>query len=237
MKNYSVLLILIISFSACTKRDKRKVVDDVSTISEVKKDDKTVDIAHLPLHIDSTKYLIHPIGNYQIEKSRSKYYGGDGIGYQSSDNYASNNYNGYQIVGDLSNVKFQQINSQDLKPITNQVIKIQSMSFLYRIFKDHKTEIYVYDVIDKDTNADGKLTYEDLKSLYISRFDGSDFKRISPQQQELVQWKELTINKRLYFKTIEDTDNNGEFDKKDKTHYFYLDLSVPNSKVVEYYPI
>jgi hypothetical protein len=41
----------------------------VETNAEVKKDSETIDIAHLPLHIDSTNYLIHPIGNYQIEKS------------------------------------------------------------------------------------------------------------------------------------------------------------------------
>jgi hypothetical protein len=237
MRKLIILFIIIISFSACTKRDKRKVVDDPKSVSEIKKEDNTVDIAHLPLHIDSTNFLIHPIGNYKIEKSRSKYYSEDGVGYSSLDNYSSNNYNGYKIVGDLSNVKFQHINSKKLNPITNQVIKIQSMSFLYRIFNDHKIEIYVYDVIDKDTNKDGKLTYEDLKSIYISKHDGSDFKRISPQQQEVSQWKEMTTNKRLYFKSIEDADNNGEFDKKDKTHYFYLDLSIPNSKVVEYYPI
>ncbi|MFT5848069.1 MAG: hypothetical protein ACJARX_002367 [Psychroserpens sp.] len=47
----------------------------------------------------------------------------------------------------------------------------------------------------------------------------------------------MTITKRLYFKTIKDIDNNGEFDKKDNKHYFYLDLNDINSKVIEYFPI
>ncbi|MFT5848068.1 MAG: hypothetical protein ACJARX_002366 [Psychroserpens sp.] len=78
----------------------------------------------------------------------------------------------------MSNIKFQQINSDELIPITNQVIKIQSMAFLYRVFNDHNIGIYVYDVFDKDTNGDGKLPYKDLKSIYISKHDGSGFNRV-----------------------------------------------------------
>ncbi|MGK0324630.1 MAG: hypothetical protein ACJAR4_002684 [Psychroserpens sp.] len=52
------------------------------------------------------------------------------------------------------------------------------MAFLYRVFNDHNIGIYVYDVFDKDTNGDGKLPYKDLKSIYISKHDGSGFNRV-----------------------------------------------------------
>jgi len=234
MKNYITLLILIISFSACSKHDNRKVIDDVKTISEVKKGTNTVDIADLPIHMDSTNYLIHPIGNYKVRNSRSEYLSGDGY---SSGNYSVSNYNGYKIAGDLSNVKFQHINSDELKPLTNAIIRINAMSFLIETFYHSKKEYYVYDVIDKDTNADKKLGHNDLKSIYISNGDGSKFKKLSPDFQDVTGWKTITIANRLYFKTIEDTDSNGEFDNKDQTHYFYVDLNQDNSKVVEYYPI
>ncbi|WP_047545134.1 hypothetical protein [Psychroserpens sp. Hel_I_66] len=234
MKHYILILIAILSLNACKKRDNRKVIETKMTPSAVKKEDNTVDIADLPIYIDSTNYIIHPIGNYKIQKSRAEYF--SGADYYSGD-YRVANFNGYKIAGDLSNVKFQKVNSDVLKPLTNEVIKIHQMSFLFMIFEDTKNGFYVYDVIDKDTNANGKLDQKDLKSIYVSDIDGSIFKRISPQLQDLVQWKEMVINKRLYFKTLEDTDNNGEFNKKDTMHYFYLELNKADFEVVEYFPI
>ena len=159
MKYNITLLIIIITLSACTKRDNRKVIETSETPSEVKKEQNTVDIADLPIYIDSTNYMIHPIGNYKIQKSRSKYYSGDSF---YSGDYRVANYNGYKIAGDLSNVKFQNINSDVLKPLTNEVIKIHQISFLFKIFKETKNGYYVYDIIDEDTNSNGKLDQKDL---------------------------------------------------------------------------
>ncbi|WP_204346421.1 hypothetical protein [Psychroserpens algicola] len=234
MKNIILICSLILAFTACKTDDKRKVVDTVDAIPELKKEEHSVDIADLPIYIDSTNYVIHPIGTYSIENSRSSKYGGDSF---YSQNYSVAKYNGYRIAGDLSNVKFQNIHSDVLKPLTNNIIKIHQMSFLFESFKTLKKGYYVYDVIDKDTNANGKLDKQDLKSIYISYNDGSHFKRLSPEHQDLIEWKPLPINSRLYFKTIEDTDNNGEFDKKDKMHYFYYDLKATDAKVTEYFPI
>jgi hypothetical protein len=234
MKTYITLLIIIISFSACTKRDKRKVVDTKEKVSEVKKETNSIDLADLPIYIDSTDYLIHPIGNYIIRNSRSEKYSGDSFYYS---NYTVSNYNGYRIAGDLSNVKFQHVNSEELKSLTNAVLKIHEMSFLFEQFKKSKKGYYVYDIIDQDTNNDGLLDKQDLKSLYISQADGSSFRKLTPQLQDLTHWKLITANNRLYFKSVEDTNNDGEFNKKDQVHYFYLNLDEKASKVVEYYPI
>jgi hypothetical protein len=41
----------------------------------------------------------------------------------------------------------------------------------------------------------------------------------------------------LYFRTIEDTNKNGQFDKKDVVHYNYINLSSSTWQVVGYKPI
>jgi hypothetical protein len=41
----------------------------------------------------------------------------------------------------------------------------------------------------------------------------------------------------LYFRTIEDTNKNGEFDKEDNVHYFYVNLLDKEWKALEYKPI
>ncbi len=42
---------------------------------------------------------------------------------------------------------------------------------------------------------------------------------------------------RLYFRTIEDINKDGEFDKEDIVHYKYIDLDTDNMKLIEYNPI
>jgi hypothetical protein len=41
----------------------------------------------------------------------------------------------------------------------------------------------------------------------------------------------------MYFRTIEDINKNGAFDKDDKVHYQYLDLLSKELKVMEYKPV
>ena len=231
MKNIIPILIIIISFSACTKRDNRKVVDDVENLSKTKKEIKTIDIADLPILIDSTSYLVHPIGNYSIEKDRSEY------SYKRSENLSVVNYSGNRITGNISNIKFQDIDSNELISLTEETLNIKSMMFLRDVFEKTEKGYFIYNVFDKDTNADGELNSEDLRSLYMSNLNGTAFRKLSPSLQDVNRWKVITEANKLYFKSIEDIDKNGEFDKKDKTHYFYLDLSNKNSKVVEYFPI
>ncbi|MFT7033931.1 MAG: hypothetical protein ACJA2S_002440 [Cyclobacteriaceae bacterium] len=93
------------------------------------------------------------------------------------------------------------------------------------------------EVTDKDTNNNGELNDDDVESLYLSNLNGSNFKKLSFGYQELLDWKILTINKRLYFRTIEDIDKNGEFNKKDEIHHFFVVLEKPKFIAVEYDPL
>jgi hypothetical protein len=41
----------------------------------------------------------------------------------------------------------------------------------------------------------------------------------------------------LYYRTVEDTNKNGEFDKKDVVNYYYIDLSKKEWKIIGYEPV
>jgi hypothetical protein len=88
-----------------------------------------------------------------------------------------------------------------------------------------------------DTNKDVKLDDNDIKSLYLSEVSGSRFTKISLDLQELIDWKLMESNNRLYYRTIEDTNKNGAFDKKDKLHYYFIDFKNKDWKSQEYNPI
>ena len=237
MKNIPTLILLILILISCGTDNKPKIVHDNNNTdnNEIKEDSTLIKIADLPVQIDSTNYIIHPIGNFKIEDDRGK------LIYKSS-SYGSkvfsiSNYSSYRISGNLSNVKFQHIDSIELKPLTDKKILIKSLTFLRKIFDNTKDQLLVYEIFDKDTNQDGKINSKDIKSLYISQVNGNDFQKLTSINHELINWKIVESNNSLYFREIEDTNKDGEFDKKDLIHYRFVDLTNDNFKVSSYKPI
>jgi hypothetical protein len=92
-------------------------------------------------------------------------------------------------------------------------------------------------MVDVDTNKDGKLDTSDIKALYLSEISGEKFTKISLDFQELIDWNLIESTNRLYFRTVEDTNKNGQFDTKDVVNYNYIDLSKKEWKVIEYKPV
>jgi hypothetical protein len=88
-----------------------------------------------------------------------------------------------------------------------------------------------------DSNGDTKLDGNDIKNLYISEINGANFTKLSVDLQELIDWNIIESQNRLYFRTIEDINKNGAFDKDDKVHYQFVDLLTKDWKVIEYTPI
>jgi hypothetical protein len=55
--------------------------------------------------------------------------------------------------------------------------------------------------------------------------------------EELIDWKIMDGINQVYFRTIEDTNKNGEFDEKDILHYHVVDFTGGEWKVNSYDPI
>ncbi len=198
-------------------------IDDISKI----------EVADLPIQMDGTNYLLFPIG--QLSVSDKNYDSSSRGGNQL--NYKVSNYSEYQITGFLRNLKMQQIGKDSIRTLTDKDIVIHSITYLKSIADKTKQQILVYVIEDMDTNKDLTLDDNDIKCLYLSDISGNRFIKISVDFQELIDWNVVESLNRLYFRTIEDTDKNGEFDKKDKLHYHYIDLSNKNRKSNEYNPI
>ena len=137
----------------------------------------------------------------------------------------------------MQNLKFQEIGSDSIHSLTDKPILIQNVMYLKSVSDKAKQQVLVYSLADLDTNKDGKLDENDIKSLYISEISGKRFTKVSVDFQELIDWNVIESKNRLYFRTIEDTNKNGQFDKNDVVHYHYLDLSNKDWKVFDYNPI
>lgn len=231
---YTILPLLVL-MASCQNQEKPKVIyEDSKTVAiPVKKAAEEIEIADLPIHMEGTKYLLHAIGDVRVSEVNGSY----GSSKTNSVSYALSNYNRFELTGYFENIKFQHIDSTTLRPLTNKNIQIQTATFLNTIAAKTKKQILVYSLVDSDTNKDGKIDVNDIKSLYISEFSGAKFTKLSGELQELIDWNIVEAQNRLYFRTIEDINKNGAFDKNDKVHYHYVNLVSKDWEVEDYSPI
>ena len=237
MKNYLsyIAIILVLLFASCKKEEvvKPKVIYEDTTKSKptVPVDTTQIEVADLPINMEGTNILIHPIG---VMSGKGK---GIKSSYDSEESFTVSNYGEYQITGYLKNLKFQEIGKDTIYTLTNKQILIETATYLKSVADKTKQQVLVYSLADMDTNKDGKLDNSDIKSLYISTIAGQKFTKLSVDFQELIDWKVIESKNLLYFRTIEDTNKNGEFDAEDSLQYHFVNLLDKDWKVTSYKPI
>jgi hypothetical protein len=237
MKNFFPYLFLfsLVLFTSCKKQEevKPKVIYDASSKEKVTNlpiDTTQVVVADLPVNMEGTNYLIHPIGvitgvGKELKSST-----------ESNEGYTVSNYGEYEITGYLRNLKFQEIGKDSIHALTDKSVLIETATYLKTFADKTKQHLLVYSLADMDTNKDGKLDSNDIKALYISTISGQKFTKLSVDFQELVDWKVIDSKSLLYFRTIEDTNKNGEFDAKDNLQYHFINLLDKDWKVYSYKP-
>lgn len=227
---------LFLSLVSCKQEQETpKVSYEENKISQpsTPKDSSEFKVADLPILMEGTNYLIHPVGDVRVYDIEGKTYGSTKANQIS---YAISNYNRFEITGFFDNLNFQHIDSTNVKPLTNQKVQIQSATFLNTIATKSKQQIMVYTLVDADTNKDGKINQNDIRALYLSTTSGTKFTKISTNFQEVIDWNVIEKTNRLYFRSIEDVNKNGAFDKNDKVHYHYVNLLANEWKVEIYTP-
>lgn len=233
--NYSFLVVLVLFSCKEQEEEKPKVIyEESATKVEAKVDTTQIRVADLPVHMDGTSYLLHPVGEVRVYDTKSK------MSYGSSStsrvSYAVSNYNRFEITGFLKNIYIQHIDSLNSKPLTDKSMVIQTATYLNTFAQKSKKHILVYSISDMDTNRDGKLDANDIRSLYISDISGDNFTKITPDFQELIDWNLMEVKNRLYIRTIQDSNKNGDFDKDDAVFYYFVDLMDAEWKLNEYKP-
>ena len=233
-----ILGLAILFLVSCKKEQTTPKVTYEDSKSKVeapaKIDSSSIKIADLPVLMEGTKYLIHPIGDVRVYDDYKSVYGSSKTNQVS---YAISNYNRFELTGYFTNLKFQNIDSTEVRTLTTDRIQIQSVTFLNTFAEKTKKQILVYSFVDNDTNKDGNVNQNDIKSLALSNIDGSNFTKLSEDLSEIMDWNIIEAQNRLYFRCIEDINKNGAFDKNDKVHYHFVNLLDKDWKVEEYMPI
>jgi hypothetical protein len=236
--HFTFIGIAVLLLMSCKEEvEKPKVTYDQNAKAKLvaRADSSQIQIADLPLQMEGTDYLLHPIADLSIrERGIKARYGSSSVNDLS---FTISNYGEFEITGFLQNIKFQKIDSDSIKKLTEKPVLIQTATYLKAVAERSNKQIMVYTMFDMDTNKDGKLDTSDIKALYLSEISGDKFMKISIDFQELIDWKLIQSKNRLYYRTVEDTNKNGEFDKKDVVNYYYIDLSKNVWEAVSYEPV
>jgi hypothetical protein len=210
------------------------------TMNNLANDTSKVLIAELPVYIDSTDFMLHPLILENISNKNNKRL--INIGSYSKSDFSNSNlyvesFNSDYISGNITNIVLENIKTKEKRLLTDKVINITNTTFLREIFKETHQQYLMYTVIDKDLNNDNNWDYQDIASLYISRLDGTEFTKITSLYHDYIGGKMILNELKYYYRTIEDTNKDGLFNKADKYHYYYIDFSSNPYKVDEYFPL
>lgn len=233
MKNLIVLFAFLSLLSCSNKKEQPKVIYDQTKSKNqiIKKDTTKIKTADLPIQIEGTNYLLHVLGDLRFNDSKNTYSSGS-----ENLSYTLSNYNRYELTGSFDNIKFQHQDSLTFYALTEKEIKIQTVTYLPTMATKLKKQFLVYTLQDMDSNKDGILDQNDILDLYISESNGKNFIKLSPEFQEVIDWKLIESQNKIYFKTIEDINKNGAFDKNDTLHYYTVNLKNATLISEEYFP-
>jgi hypothetical protein len=232
-----IVIATALLFASCGRGPKIDYKDTIDTTSVVDKrinDTTKVLVSDLPVQFDSTHIKLFTVGLIDLDDR-------GGLSKLNSDSYRSSNmpssyFSDDHISGNFINVVFQEPDGKQRK-LTDRKLQIRNISFLRDIFKVTKTGWLLYSVSDRDSNGDKELDRSDVESLYISKIDGREFKKITKELHQSHDWNFIKGGKQVFFRTLEDKNKDGEFNNKDKFHYYYLDFSNGQYSVTEYNPL
>jgi hypothetical protein len=237
MKHLIHCLAAVMLFASCERSQKisyENTADTTTVADNPLKDTTKIFVVDLPVKFDSTDILIFGVEQMDLHEgygiSKTKF------GSYKDSNIPSGYLNMDNLTGNFINLVFQNPAGEDRK-LTDKKIIIKNVSFLRQIFRKTKKGYLLYSVTDSDTNGDSKLDYTDLEALYISNVDGSGFRKISKELHEFDGFNIIDGLNKIYFRTSEHTNNEGQLNNSCKFHYFYIDFSSDNYTIVEHNPL
>ncbi|WP_373527572.1 hypothetical protein [Nostoc sp.] len=86
------------------------------------------------------------------------------------------------------------------------------------------TRVWLYRILDQDTNGDKKFNSEDATLGYLSDLSGKNLQQITPNNTKIINWVVVPSQNAIFLKIIKDSDNDKKFTEKDKTNFVRVNL-------------
>ncbi len=86
------------------------------------------------------------------------------------------------------------------------------------------TRVWLYRIIDQDTNTDKKLNSADATIGYLSDLSGKNLQQITPNNTRIINWVVVPSQNAIFLKIIKDSDNDKKFTEEDNTNFVRVNL-------------
>ncbi|MBG1244806.1 hypothetical protein [Nostoc sp. NZL] len=163
---------------------------------------------------EQSDYLMIPVS--LAEQNEDK-----GIDLKLSRSYERNNQ--------LYNIIFYQKQDGEAHLLLNKKAIITSFDLLeVKAANKPITRVWLYRIVDQDTNTDKKLSSEDATIGYLSDLSGKNLQQITPNNTRIISWVVVPSQNAIFLKIIKDSDNNKKFTAEDKTNFVRVNLDKPS---------
>ncbi|MBH8555320.1 hypothetical protein I8751_23820 [Nostocaceae cyanobacterium CENA357] len=88
--------------------------------------------------------------------------------------------------------------------------------------------VWLYKILDEDTNKDQKVNNKDAIIGYISDLSGKNLQQITPNNTKIINWVVVPSQNAIFLKIIKDSDNNKKFTAEDKINFIRVNLEKPS---------
>ena len=222
MKNL-IYLVLIIGIFSCSEDKSRIEVIEAENLTTQQIDSILTEFKfqyESPIILDSTNQILIPISTELLNR-RTKY---------SKDGYYSDNYPRYW------NVVFYNRETGKNQLLTENKVRISQIHAIRNEYEGNNKVLdgkVLYEIGDEDYNNDGKLNGQDPKYLFCSEINGTNFIKISPDNEDLQFFKVIPKSNQILIRTIRDTKRDSIFDREDDSIWYKVKFDNEEWKLNE----
>ena len=212
MRKIVLILISMVLFSSCQKGDKNNQILTAEETKELLDQNLRKQIISFrePLLIDTLNsvYLI-PVKQKFLDKAENV--DDDGVlGLMSS-------RKSYKHYSSFNNIVIY----FDKTGIVNQVMKERYLINWIDNVNIGNDILITFTGVNKDTNGDEKLNYEDLVTFFVYSVNQDKLLKAYEKEMHVVSYEFIPNSKNLIVVFGQDRDGNGEFDSKNEPTYIY----------------
>jgi hypothetical protein len=134
----------------------------------------------------------------------------------------------YERNNQLYNIIFYRKQDGEAHTLLNKKSIINSFDLLeIKGVNKPTTRLWLYKMIDQDTNTDKKFNNEDAIIGYLSDLSGKNLQQITPNNTKIISWVVVPGQNAIFLKILKDSDNDQKFTGKDKTNFVRVNLDKP----------
>ncbi|MDZ8029006.1 MAG: hypothetical protein RMX97_30575 [Nostoc sp. DedQUE11] len=134
----------------------------------------------------------------------------------------------YERSNNLYNIIFYNKQDGEAHLLLNKKAVINSFELLeVKAANKPITRVWLYKIIDQDTNVDKKINADDAIVGYISDLSGKNLQQITPNNTQIINWVVVPSQNAIFIKIIKDSNNDKKFTGADNTNFVKVNLDQP----------